>query len=121
MKYRRLSVTGDYTFGSDAGNFVHDIQATAQAIKTRLDLYRGAFWRDRNDGLPLFQSILPSPGSPQNLQVVDDIIKRRILGTQNVTDLTYFQSRFNPDTRHYELDANAQTTFSSSIHLQEIF
>jgi len=119
MKYRRLSDTGDYTFGAADQDFVYDIDATAQAIKTRLQLYRDSFWRDLPDGLPMFQNILGSRGSISNLAQVDGIIQQRISGTQNVQAITEFSSEFSRDSREYIFTANVQTTFSQNIIIQD--
>lgn len=120
MRYRKLTASGDYSFGQGNRDFLYDIEAVAQAIKTRFQLYKGAFWRDVADGLPLFQNILPSPGSPNNLLAVDNILKRRVLGTRDVEGLTFAQSSFNPDTRQYIFACAVQTAYSTSpIEIQE--
>lgn len=115
MRYRRLTSAGDYTFGQGSQDFVSDIDAVAQAVYTRLNLYRETWWRDLTDGVPMFQSILGTPGSPANLANVDSILQSRINGTQGVTALTYFTSEFNPVTRQYSYTANVQTIYSTTV------
>lgn len=119
MRYRALTATGDYTFGQNQQDFIFDIYACAQAIKTRLQLYKEAFWRDLTDGLPLFQSILGSPGSAANLLVVDQIIKQRILGTPHVVEILSYSSAFNPNTRGYSFRVEVLTDYSAAFILEE--
>lgn len=113
IKYRQLSPSGDYVFGQGNQEFYYDVEAVGQAIKTRLDLLLGTFWRDLNDGLPLFQKILPSSGSPANLLTVDSIIQKRIAETQDVTAITFFQSVFNGDTRRADFETTVETLYST--------
>lgn len=119
MRYRALTATGDYTFGRNKQDFIFDIYACAQAIKTRLQLYKGAFWRDILDGLPMFQNILGSPGSIQNIRAVDAIIKQRIVGTPNVVDIVSFSSNFDGNTRRYTFTATVQTVYSTTIVIED--
>ena len=92
MKYRRLDINGDYTLGRNLQNFLMDIDAVAQAIKTRLLLLYGEWWEDLTDGLPLWQRMIGSVGSDENKQVLDLIVKERINGTTNVNSVVNFIS-----------------------------
>lgn len=112
MKYRKLDDTGDYVFGQGNDDFFYDIYAVKQAIKTRMQLYLDSFWRALNDGLPMFQSILGSSGSAQNIATIDNIFSGRITGTQNVTGITFFDSDFDRNTRAYSYQAKVQTVYS---------
>ena len=66
MIYRRLDADYDYTFGQGKQDFVSGVDAVAQAIYTRLFLLFGEWWEDQKDGLPLWQSIIGVPGSPNS-------------------------------------------------------
>lgn len=114
MKYFRLDSQGDMTFGFGDQDFVYDLEAVKQAIKTRLELYLGTFWRDLNDGLPMFQQILGQPGSQQHIALIDNILKDRVLGTPDVTNLIAFNSEFNPEARTYEAQVFAQSVYSTT-------
>lgn len=113
MIYRRLDENWDYTFGNGKGNFISGVDAVAQAIATRLKLFMGEWWADRNDGLPLFQSILGYAG--KNKETVDRLITERILGTQNVTGIKGITSSYSPDTRAYQFSATVDTAFGSVV------
>lgn len=115
MIYRKLTPSGDYTFGHNMLDFYHDLDAVAQAIKTRLQLYKDSFWRDLSDGIPMWQSILQTPGSPANLANVDNIIQERIKGTQGVEAIVSYNSAFNPNTRQYSFEATVQTIYSTTL------
>ena len=92
MKYRRLDINGDYTLGRNRQNFLTDVDAVAQAIKTRLLLLYGEWWEDLTDGLPLWQRMIGSVGSDENKQVLDLIVKERINGTTNANSVVNFIS-----------------------------
>ena len=44
MKYRKLTSTGDYSFGNNMNDFVEGSEAIAQAIKTRVLLFYREWW-----------------------------------------------------------------------------
>ena len=75
MLHRRLDEDWDYVFGHGKADYLTGREAVGQAVKTRLLLLYGEWWEDLQDGLPLFEKILASPGSEQNLQAVDVILR----------------------------------------------
>lgn len=115
MRYRKLTTDGDYSFGSSSLDFYIDIEAVAQAIKTRLELLKESFWRDLSDGLPLFQQILGTPGSPANLEAVTNIITQRIKGTTGVLLIVSNAVTWNATDRQYFYTATVQTLYSTTI------
>lgn len=90
MRYRRLNENNDYVLGSGNFDFLTDIDAFAQAIKTKLQLLLGEWWEDLSDGLPLFQSILGQTGNNKNN--IDLLIQKRILETPNIKKIQYWES-----------------------------
>lgn len=114
IRYRKLTSTGDYTFGFSVDNFYLDLQAVAQAIQTRLQLLKESWWRDLNDGLPLFQDILGTPASPENLAAIDGFIQQRIIDTPGVIALVSYESSFNKSTRQYSYTCVVQTQYSET-------
>lgn len=111
MQYRRLSDADDYVFGQSGQDFYTGVDAVAQAIYTRLKLLYGEWWEDLKDGLPLFENILGSPGSPQNKKAIDALITERILGTLNVKGIADFSSSFDANTRAYSFTCTVNTAF----------
>lgn len=94
MRYRMLDVNGDYSFGSGQQNFTYGSYAVAQAINTRLAFLKGEWWEDLEIGLPLFQNILGQQGTPDNIEIVDLLIKQTIADTQDVTEIKNFDSSY---------------------------
>ncbi|SFU71288.1 hypothetical protein [Alicyclobacillus macrosporangiidus] len=94
MIYRKLSPTGDYTFGGNANDFYSGTTAVAQAIYTSLRLLQGEWWEDTSRGLPLFQSILGQPGTPEHVRAIDMLVQETILKVQDVVQIKSFQSSY---------------------------
>lgn len=117
MIYRRLDENGDYTFGQGKYNFVSDTDAVVQNIKTRILLYYKEWWENLEDGTPLFETILTQRMSDAGKQTVDLIIKDRILTTDNVLQLTEFDSYFNRLSNTYNFTATVETSFGTLANL----
>lgn len=113
MIYRRLDSEGDMTFGSGKGNFLSEIEAVAQAIKTRLLLFQAEWWLDREDGLPFFQQISGYRG--RDKAAVERIITERILGTQHVTGISYVGYDYDADSRQYSFTATVDTDYGAVV------
>jgi len=118
MKYRKLDERGDSTFGQQS--FYTGMEAVAQAIKTRLRLLYGEWWENTADGLPLFEEILGAYGGDAAREAVDIIISERIQGTQNVTQVVSYESRFAANTRQYSAYCSVNTVFGElSLEIDE--
>lgn len=107
MKYRKLSETGDYTFGQN--KFLKDREAVGQAIITRMKLLYGEWWENTDDGLPLFEQILGTFDSQQNRNAIDLIISERISSTQGVKNIVRFESEFQ--NRLYSAQCTINTIY----------
>lgn len=115
MRYRQLDANGDYMFGYGKQAYLEGAAAVAQAIKTRLLLLYAEWWEDREDGLPLWERILGTGGSADNLQAVDYIIKDRIQKTNGVLSVSAFSSEFDHEKRKYGFRAAVETLYGSLI------
>lgn len=115
MIYRMLDDTGDYVFGRGKHVYLEGAEAVAQAIKTRLRLLYTEWWEDREDGLPLWEKIISSSGSEDNIRAVDAIYKERILGTTGVMSLMGFTSNFDRDNRVYTFKAAVNTIYGTLL------
>ena len=83
MLYRALDQNGDYLLGQ----FLSNSPATvAQAVLTRLELWRGEWFLDVTDGTPYMQDIL---GRNTNYDLE---IQNRILSTTGVLEITSYSS-----------------------------
>lgn len=117
MRYRKLDANGDYTFGHSAADFLQNLPETvAQAVQTRLDLYKGEWFLDITDGTPWNTEVLG-----KNTQATyDAAIKSRILGTPGVKQIDSYTSTFNPGTRALTVNVTlttiyGQTTFTGTL------
>lgn len=105
MKYRALDSLGDYTIGK---RFLENSPTcVAQAVQTRLNLWKGEFFVDTSDGTPYSEEVLGKRGQ----RVPEAAIKKRILGTPGVTAITAFSSQYDGDTRALLINANLDTLY----------
>lgn len=65
-----------------------DNEAIAQHVKQRLLFYRGEWFLDTEAGVPWFQEIFVRP---HNDGIIEALIKREILDTDGIAELTEFK------------------------------
>jgi hypothetical protein len=106
MRYRKLDASGDYTFGTGADFHVNTADTVAQAISTRLKLWRGEWFVDQTDGTPYLEEVLG-----KRTRSPDIAIKQRILGTLGVTEIQTFTSSYDGTTRRFAVSATVQTIY----------
>ena len=98
MRYRKLSPTGDYTFGNGLSDFWINVpDAPAQAVKTRLLLWLGEWFLDTTEGTPYLEGII----GKHSQATADSTIQARVSGTQGIVDIQNYNSVLNPDERNY--------------------
>lgn len=102
MKYRQLDDNNDYQLGFPF--LVNSPDCVAQAIQTRLMLWRGEWWLDTREGTPYLQDIL---GHNTNY---DFEIQSRILGTPGVTELLNYSSNID-SYRNLTVNATVNTIY----------
>ncbi len=105
---RRLDENGDPMRGSGLANFVSDIDAVAIIISTRLRLLQSEWFESRNEGTPLFQSLL---GHPITSQGVALILRQRILGSPYVTGIQSLNVSYQRAARSFVFAAVVNTQF----------
>ncbi len=118
--YRILDVNGDYQFGKGLQHFTYGAYAVAQAIKTRLKLLEGEWFENTKGGLPLFQKIIGQSGTNIALELIDAIIKERIINTLNVTNIESYTHEYDSISRKYSFNCIANTPFGS-ITVSDIY
>lgn len=111
MKYRKLSPTGDYTTGQRDQNFVTGVEAVAQAVLTRLRLWQGEWWENLLDGLPMTQQIL---GKRAALNLIESLIKERILGTIGVLSIQAIEVTWDNETRALGVFSTINTIYGKA-------
>jgi hypothetical protein len=102
-------VTWNPQYGNGQNNFISDLQAMVQIIACRLKLFQGEWFLNLLDGLPMFQSMLGSSASPQNIQAIINIISSRISQTQYVTKIISVSASYQ--NRQFKFSATVQTQF----------
>lgn len=124
MIYRRLDNNGDYILGQGSTQFLSQNEAIAQALTTWIKLLYGEWWENVNDGTPLWQSILGSLGSENNLISIDNILKSRIIklqqnGVSLIKSIESFGRSFDPNTRSYKFKVTVLTIYDDSVTITE--
>jgi hypothetical protein len=110
MRYRRLDENGDALFGRSQLDFLVDTPETVtQAVRTRLGLLRGQWFLDTEEGLNTSQILGYGTQS-----TYDWAIRERILGTQGVTEITAYDSQFDPDSRALTVQATISTQYGTT-------
>lgn len=116
MRYRKLDKDGDYSFGKNRNDFHVDTPETvAQAVVTRLRLWRGECFLDETEGTPYNPSIL----GKHTLDSYDFAIRERILGTQGVREILEYESILNHETRELTVIVKIDTIYGEA-RIQEI-
>lgn len=109
MRYRKLTSSGDYSFGQGNANFWINVpDAPAQAVKTRLLLITGNWFLDITEGTDYAGKILgKNTASSRDLELKD-----RILGTAGVQALLGYNSSLV--LRDFVVQAQVQTVYGQS-------
>lgn len=110
---RKFSDTGDFQLNQ----FVTGTEATAQALTTRLKLFLGEFFLDKNDGVDYFGSILTKPF---NLGKAELILKERILETDGIKELVSFEALFDSETRRLTINFTVIDEYGNEITNEDI-
>ena len=98
-------------FGEQQADFYRDLpQAVAQAVWTRLRLWRGEWFLDTQDGTPWLQAAL----GEGRRKTIEPAIRARILDTQGCTGIEAFAVEFEPDTRTARIDATINTAYGQA-------
>ena len=116
MKYRRLTPTGDYSFGQGALEYLTDVKAVVQAIETRLKLLQYEWWENLTEGLPLFQRVLTA--RREGLDTVALLIRERILSTPHVTAISAYADSFTDGA--YRFTATVETDYGAVNVAEEV-
>jgi hypothetical protein len=112
ITYRKLDANGDPMMGRGTANFVSDLDAVAQAISTKLKLFSGEWWENRNEGTPIFDEMLGTTNNSRP-QLVAQLLKQRILATPYVLSVTNLQTSFDPATRAFQFSCQVATQFGT--------
>lgn len=108
MRYRKLTNTGDYSFGNGQLDFYRDVPAAVgQSVKTRLLLWLGEWFLNTDDGTPYLEGILGKYSVAQ----ANTIIQDRVLATENVVSIENYQSNIDTENRKLTVQFDLNTIF----------
>lgn len=111
MRVRKLSPTGDFTFGGGQADYYRDqAEAVAQLAKTRLLLFLGEWFLDIQDGTPWRTKVLGN----RTADTRDAVIRARILDTPGVTKITTYDSRVDRATRRMTVAVQIETIYGAT-------
>lgn len=105
MRYRPLDALGDYTVGQPF--LANSPEVVAQAISTRLKLWKKEWFLDTRDGTPYDDSVL---GKRSN-KSPESAIKQRILATPGVISIASFSSSYDGNSRLLTINAVVNTQY----------
>lgn len=110
MRYRKLTTTGDYSFGHKTNDFfVNTSAAVAQAVQTALKLIQGEWFLDNTAGVPYFTQIL----GYNTQSLYDAAIKQAISSVQGFAGFVSYSSSLNTVTRQLTINVTINTIFTN--------
>jgi hypothetical protein len=109
--YLRLDADYDPVF--QTGAELSNLDAVAQAIKTRLLLFQGEWWENLNEGTPMFQQIIGQRASKNGQQIMALALANRVAGTPYVSAVEDVAISFDEKTRSFSFRCTAQTSFGT--------
>lgn len=108
MRYRKLSPTGDYTFGNGQLDFYNNVPAAVgQAVETGLMLWQGEWYLDTSQGTPYVAGVLGK--TPQ--ATADATIQNQVINTQGVTDISSYKSTVDDQKRAFTVELSIDTIY----------
>jgi hypothetical protein len=121
MRYRKLSrnetqdggdTDYDYTFGHGKSDFWIDVpDAPAQAVLTRLKMWKGEWFLDVSDGMDWNVGVL----GKYTAATRDFLIRARIIQTKGVSLIASYSSSLLRDTREFTVHAELNTVYSTGV------
>lgn len=111
MRVRKLSPTGDYTFGNGLEDYWIDVPAAvAQVVQTSLLLWLGEWFLDVEAGMPWIQGVL----GKHNQATADVTVQDYISNVQGVTDIANFESVDTQSNRQYAANCTIDTLYGET-------
>lgn len=112
MRNRKLSPTGDYSFGNGLGDFYIDTPAAVgQAVGTRLKLWLGEWSFDTSQGTPYLDGILGKHNQADADQTIQTIVNE----TTGMVDIQKYQSTVDTVKRNLSVQMNIDTIYGPTV------
>lgn len=112
---RRLSPTGDMTFGLGLSNFAEASEACAQNVSTRLKLILAEWFLDISAGVPYVEQVFNETSSQQ---LVESVLKKTILETTDVQSINSFSMVLDHRTRVAEINVALTTVYNDILNIR---
>lgn len=112
LKYRALDANGDMCFGHGDGDFLTDLQAMGQVLKTRLSAIDGEWWEGDPYALPYYTDILGAASTKRNQDAIDLMVINRIMDTVGVIGVSDVKSTLK--NRSYHFECRVQTIYGTT-------
>lgn len=111
MRVRKQDQNGDYVFGNGQGDFFRDSpEAVGQVCMTRLQLWRGEWFLDVEEGTPYLQGVI----GKHKQQTAENVFRARILGTEGVRSIASLESNNDPEMRKLSVVASVDTIYGET-------
>lgn len=111
MRYRKLSPSGDMTFGKQQANFhTNSPEAVGQAVMTTLKLWRGEWFLDQSVGVPYTAEVL-GKGTRASLEPA---LRTAILNVPDVQAIEAFDVAIDPDRRAVSIKTTIETLYGTA-------
>jgi hypothetical protein len=111
MRYRKLDEDGDMTFGHGSKDYHQDTpEAVAQAVLTRLRLWRAEWYLDTSEGTPYMQEVFGRGTDSSSIRA----LRARVLETEGVRDILSFTAHQDPDTRKATFTIEIDTDYGET-------
>lgn len=118
MKYRKLTATGDYSFGGNQTDYIEGANAVGQAVKTKLLLFYQEWWEDLGLGIPMFQSFIGQT-NPETIKTsLSMVIENRILEVPEVKSVENVEIHIDRRTRSMSFDIDVVTANGDKITVE---
>lgn len=118
MIYRTLTKDGDYSFGNNEWDYTSDVNAIAQAVKTKILLFYGEWWENIGEGIPMFQSLIGQM-NPEGLKISASLLlSKRIQEVEGVVSVDRIEVDTEGRTLNFTVDittTSGQTTVEVNI------
>ena len=115
IRVRRTDENNDLVRGNGKQDFVTDLDAVVQIIKQKLLFFRGEWWENENDGIPMFQQILGKYGMGSKTAAIDSLLQDAITSAPYGTGIAGMSSFFNASQRTYSFTATVNTNFGPVV------
>ena len=111
MKYRKLTSTGDYTFGKGLGNLLSNSSETvAQAVQTALALIQGEWFINTFAGVPYGTRVFGAGTKAR----YDLVLQSAILDVPGVSRIVNYSSSVDARTRRASVSCTVDTIYGTT-------